>query len=54
MRNQGSILTRVAISVLSRVKTNRNRMAVIRIDIELLLNSELKKNVNPRDCNHVE
>ena len=30
-----------------RLKAKRKRMAVTRIDIELLLKSELKKKVNP-------
>ena len=48
MRNQGSIWTKRITSSLISVKANRKRIAVTRMDIELLLNSELKKNVKPR------
>ncbi len=46
--NHGSIWTRVETSVWMSENTKRKRMAVTMMDIELLLNSELKKNVNPR------
>ena len=45
--NHGSIFTRETINVWIRVKAKRKRIAVTRIDIELLLNNELKKNVKP-------
>src|SRR5437660_6565559 len=47
MMNHGSICTRPDTMSWIRLKAKRKRMAVTRIDIELLLKSELKKKVNP-------
>jgi hypothetical protein len=46
--NHGSIPTRSETSVEISVNPNSKRITVTRIDMELLLNSELKKNANPK------
>ena len=48
MRNQGSILTRPSTSDWIKLNAKRKRIAVTSIDIEVLLNKELKKKVKPR------
>ena len=46
MMNHGSIFTRPTTRVSISMNAKRKRIAVTRMDIELLLNRELKKKVN--------
>ena len=53
--NHGSICTKsLNNQVKDKLNTNRNMIAVTRIEYEAFLKSELKKNVKPERSNKVE